>query len=311
MFDTYIGVDFSAASSPVTGRNSLWIAARDRAGAVHTVNPPTRHDAADRLVDLVQTAAGRRRVLVGLDFAFGFPTGFLGRLLGGAATWRDLWGHLVDHLGDAPHNANTRFALAADLNRTVSGRAFPFWGCPPGWGSATLGPRRPAGFDTPEGLPALRLTDRPGPGGLRPQAVWKLAYAGAVGGQTLVGLAWLERLRRRLAPDADVRVWPFETGLHPPVWAAEDAGARPRVVLAEVYPRLFAARVDRADPVPDRAQAQAVAAALAEADADGRLASWFAGPAACADDDRHRIEAEEAWMLGRTDLPAPASGARS
>ena len=57
-----------------------------------------------------------------------------------------------------------------------------------------------------------------------PQEAWKLSGAGSVGGQALLGLAALERLRRH----AVAKVWPFQT-----------LGEARAHVLAEMYPSLI------------------------------------------------------------------------
>ncbi|MDA3007897.1 MAG: cobalamin biosynthesis protein CbiG, partial [Actinomycetota bacterium] len=75
LFDRYVMVDWSAASSPRLGRDSIWIAERT-AGTAATapVNIPTRAAAMAALTDLVMTT-GDERVLIGFDFTFGYPTG--------------------------------------------------------------------------------------------------------------------------------------------------------------------------------------------------------------------------------------------
>ena len=73
MFDTFVIVDWSAAGTPKTGRDSIWICAVDRDGSERLVeNPDTRHKAKILLRTLVAEAAARgERVLLGFDFPFG------------------------------------------------------------------------------------------------------------------------------------------------------------------------------------------------------------------------------------------------
>jgi len=83
------------------------------------------------------------------------------------------------------------------------------------------------------------------------------------------------------------RIWPFETGLHPP----EDAP----VVFAEVWPSWWQAQCDLGPP-KDKAQVRTVAKILATHDHAGDLASWFAPPIDLS--EARQIIDEEAWTLG-------------
>src|ERR1051325_3015336 len=81
MFDSFVIVDWSAASQPKMGRDSIWICAVDRDGAERLVeNPRTRHSAKNLLGELLSDATARsERVLLGFDFPFGYPAGFAQR----------------------------------------------------------------------------------------------------------------------------------------------------------------------------------------------------------------------------------------
>ena len=91
MFDAHVMVDWSASSSPKTGVDSIWIA------GLHPqpVNPATRQEAldllADRLSDLV---AQGKTVLLGVDFALGYPQGFAARLDTKRPDWQAVWRRL-------------------------------------------------------------------------------------------------------------------------------------------------------------------------------------------------------------------------
>jgi hypothetical protein len=129
-------------------------------------------------------------------------------------------------------------------------------------------------------LERTRLVDRCGKTASTPWFVY--GGSNSVGGQALVGIPHVARLRQAL-PDA--RVWPFETGARLPPRA--DA----RIVLAEVYPSLFHVR-QHGREVHDRLQVTATAIAFARMDADGLLGKLFAVP---------RMDAalhEEGWILG-------------
>ena len=189
-------VDWSAAAVPATGADSIWIASAERRdGALpppRLDNPPTRRAASALLADLLSDLVARDRVtLVGFDFAFGYPAGFARRLRGEGADWRAVWKEIAARMRDSDNNANNRFEVAAALNERISGGSFSVLGMPGQAAGPLLSTRKPAGFG--ETAAELRLCDRAA-GGAHP--VWKLAYPGCVGSQTLLGIAHLQALRQ-------------------------------------------------------------------------------------------------------------------
>ncbi|MGY6409514.1 MAG: molybdopterin-binding protein [Alkalilacustris sp.] len=257
------------------GRDSIWLGLATPGGAVTAENLPTRAAAEARLQALVAEALERgERLLIGADFAFGYPAGFAARLTGRAEALA-VWDWLAARLRDGPDNANNRFEVAAEANRAFPGLG-PFW-------------FRPARTDLPDlplrgndrtfrDLPELREVDGRAPGA---QSVWKLGGAGSVGSQSLTGLPVLWRLRA--AHPGQVAVWPFE----------DMAGAA--VVLAEVFPSLLRAEIagqpSDPDTVLDERQVRTLATALARlaaTDGLGPLLDAADGPAL----------AEEGWVLG-------------
>lgn len=298
LFDAYVIVDWSAASVPKTGRDSIWIviAARDGpAGSIPAptlVNPATRAAAtawtAGRLADLL---AGGRRVLVGVDFPLGYPRGTARRLGLSGPPWRATWDRLAEALEDAPDNRNNRFAVAADLNRRLTGGPAPFWGCPPGAVSSGLSMRRPPPAGLPAGLEEWRLTDRRARG---VQPIWKLYTTGSVGSQALTGIPRLRAWRDDPRLSAHAAVWPFETGLTPP--GPRSSG--PPLVFAEVWPSLLKEAWRARHAVKDAGQVLALASHLAALDAVGDLAPLFAASADFTTGERAAVEAEEGWILG-------------
>lgn len=294
LFDAYIVVDWSASSEPKTGADSVWLCGLERDGTALAerllANPPTRAAAmtvlADRLSDLV---ARGKRVLVGVDFALGYPSGFAGRVMPREATWLGVWKALATRLRDQPDNTNNRFEAAATLNADLFGRSFPFWGVPPGREVDGLTARRPAGYGS-GGAPAeFRLCETRAAGS---QPVWKLCYPGSVGGQTLLGIPRMLDLRRHPWFGDVTRVWPFETGLRAP--SRSDAG---QVVLAEVYPSLLPVHVPDGS-VKDAQQVTGLARHFAELDRRDRLAELFPGDPTLSDQQRANVEREEGWILG-------------
>ena len=295
LFDDYLIVDWSANARPKRGADSIWycLVGRDRQGRLRRrarANPSTRHQAYLELrARLSAGLAAGRRCLIGFDFPNGYPTNFA-RAAGfrrpGRPPWRATWQGVSELIQDGPDNENNRFAVAARLNRRISGAAAPFWGLPPGRRMRYLKPTKPAPAG---GLEERRICEQ---WVRRAQPVWKLFTTGSVGSQSLMGIPYQARLRQdpELAPA--LKVWPFETGLAAPVM-----GAGCRIVLAEVYPSLYP--LDGvAEAVKDARQVEAAARVLAARDASGALRLDFAGPAALSEAERRNIESEEGWILG-------------
>lgn len=272
-FDTIVMVDWSAAATaPKTGRaDTIWAAiARD--GAVgEAAYLGHRIDAEAWLTDLFEAelAAGRR-VLAGFDFPFGYPAGFAEALTGHADPFA-LWDWLEARIEDS-RTANNRFDIAAEINARLPGIG-PFWGN----GLKRDIPHLPRlGTDRRDmPFPERRRAEMAAP---RAFPVWQLSGAGAVGGQVLMGLPVLARLRRRFA--GHVSVWPFE---HPDT----------PLVIAEVWPSLLADEVQAAltaqGGIKDARQVELLAAAIAglsEADLAALLAVE---------------DTEEGWILGAED----------
>jgi len=283
-------VDWSAAASPNTGKDSIWWALLRRKGnrlrLTRRRNPGTRHAATNELADkLTELAAEGDRVLVGFDFPFGYPDGTAERLGMSGLPWRHIWQEIADLIDDAPDNKNNRIDVAEDLNERLSGEAFPFWGNVREETRTFLvrrGRRPHGGGDLAE----WRLCD------IRARttsSVWQLAGAGSVGSQVLTGIPRVLQLRTdpRLAMIS--HIWPFETGLcHDP---------RPQIVFAEVYPSLVEPEPER-NIVKDARQVRTIAKHFAALDATGDLGALFEGDPALTQAERTIVETEEAWILG-------------
>lgn len=207
----------------------------------------TQAEAEAQISEVLASAPGP--VLAGFDFCFALPAWAMHRLGG----WRQLWQLLLERTGASPTET------AMGLNRHLGGGTDgPFWG----FGEL---PRKPRPYLWTEFRECeLRLKRL----GLHPKPVFQLRGAGAVGAQTLTGIATLERLRRRLG----ARVWPFEA-VH---------GAR--VVLAEVWPAVVG-HPPASEAIPDRWQVMALAEAMRGAALDSPPAiatteGWIAAPGA-------------------------------
>ena len=290
VFDAYVMVDWSAASTPRRGPDSIWIAvlARRKGGLRRLAleNPATRAEAEAGLTRRLAALQRRGdRVLVGFDFPFGYPAGTAARLGIAGLPWRHVWQELDDSIEDGPDNRNNRFDVAEALNRRLSGEAFPFWGDVREDARPFLrrrGRRAHGRADLPERrLCELRIRST--------QPVWKLAGAGSVGSQSLMGIPRVWRIRRDPRLANACHIWPFETGLR--------YDARPQIQLAEVYPSLVPAPALHARP-KDAAQVVAIARHFAALDAAGGLRRLFDGDPALTPGERRRVEEEEAWILG-------------
>src|SRR5215212_2475090 len=121
LFDTYVAVDWSAANSRGRGPRSIWIAFLAEHHLPTVENPPTRAAATERVRELVSDrAAAGDRILVGFDFAYGFPRGFADAVAPGEEPpWRRVWDLLSGLVVDGDDNANNRLDVAATLNERV------------------------------------------------------------------------------------------------------------------------------------------------------------------------------------------------
>lgn len=294
LFSAYVIVDWSAAAKPSTGPDSVWIGVlkRDARFRMHfeSHNPATRAEAEKRLGQVLDDLKKRgERALVGFDFPLGFPRGFAGALkLSAEPTWRAVWDQLDKMVKDKADNTNNRFGVGSELNRRLTGGPFPFWGCPPKDALTTLQPKRTRAHGADD-LPEFRHADLAAKGAA---SIWKLYYNGSVGGQAILGIPAVRRLK--LARGGAVRVWPFETGFKALV-PADLEGVE--AVLAEVYPSLL-----KAQPAPgevkDLAQVRAAAEHFARLDEAGKLGVLFGPAKGAAADVVVDAEHEEGWILG-------------
>ena len=308
LFDIYLAIDWSARSQPSPARPSrdaIWVeelAAAGIDGRPLEAEPyhRTRRQCLAHLQERLQyhTAQGRR-VLVGFDFACGYPAGFarsLG-LSGAAPPWRGLWDLLSGLVQDDDDNHNNRFEVAAQLNARCGRPApGPFWGCPAArqlpFLTAKMHPER---FPYPVGdgqqLANLRWTDLRIRG---VQPVWKLLGVGSVGSQSLVGIPVVHALRFDPALAAFSRVWPFETGFTP---EPAPAGG-PFILYAEIWPGAAPGPLDPLLSVRDQAQVHLVTRWLNQLDEQGQLGGLFDAPPDLPDDGRRAAVEEEGWILG-------------
>ena len=294
LFNAYIIVDWSAASKPNTGADSVWIGVLKRDVrfrlAFESFNPATRQEAEAKLVAILDDLKKRsERALIGFDFPLGFPRGFAAALhLNGEHPWRSAWDQLDKMVKDKADNTNNRFGVASEINRRMTGGPFPFWGCPPKDALTTLQPKRTRDHG-PEDLPELRHAEVAAKGA---SSIWKLYYNGSVGGQAILGIPVVRRLK--LARGEAMQVWPFETGFKP-LTEADLAGVE--LVAAEVYPSMMKA-VPAQGEVKDLAQVRAAAEHFARLDEAGKLGAVFGHSKSAPDDLVLEVQTEEGWILG-------------
>nr|MEA2798104.1 hypothetical protein [Phenylobacterium sp.] len=292
LFSAYVIVDWSAASKPTTGADSVWIGVLKRdvrfRMAFEAFNAPTRAEAEVRLNQILDDLQKRsERALVGFDFPLGFPRGFADAMkLPGDEPWRAAWDLLAKMVKDKPDNTNNRFGVASEINRRLTGGPFPFWGCPPRDTLTTLQPKkqRPHG---PDDLPEFRHADLAAKGAA---SIWKLYYNGSVGGQAILGMP----VARRLRLARPTRAWPFETGFRKLTEAdLEGVG----IVLAEVYPSLIKGAALPGE-VKDLTQVRTTAEHFARLDEASKLGDLFGPAKGTAADAVLDAEHEEGWILG-------------
>ena len=300
LFDAYIMVDWSAASKPVTGANSIWIGilAKDARLKLQfrAVNIDTRLKARAFLEDMVGKLTKRGdRVLLGFDFSLGYPAGTaaaLGLKLDGKAPWQAMHEHLAAKLKDKPDNSNARYAIAAGMNYAISKGPFPFWGAPARDIVSTLGTTKPDFSNAP--LPEYRIAEQH----LRdaklgqPKSCWQLAYTGSVGSQSLTGIPHVHALREGW-PAA--RIWPFEFDPAEPLTEQNLSGVN--VVITEIYPSLIRVKPESGETA-DEAQVRGIAHHFAALDEKGALSAAFSTAKSLEPAQNTKIQAEEGWIPG-------------
>ncbi|MFN7054231.1 hypothetical protein [Hyphomonas sp.] len=299
LFDAYIMADWSAATKPALGPNSIWIGilAKDARLKLQfrSVNIDTRLKARAFIEDMVAKLTKRGdKVLLGFDFSLGYPAGTaaaLGLDTASQAPWQAMHAHLAGKLKDKADNSNARYAIAAGLNYAISKGPFPFWGAPARDVVSTLAATRPDYSGAP--LAEFRLCEtylKEKKAG-QPKSVWQLAYAGSVGSQTLTGLPHVHALRQ-LWPTS--RVWPFEFGDAPiTAGSLEDVS----VVMAEIYPSILKVKPEKGE-VADEAQVRGIARHYADLDEKGLLGASFSTGKSLSPEQIGAVLAEEGWILG-------------
>nr|WP_170386154.1 gephyrin-like molybdotransferase Glp [Ruegeria atlantica] len=218
-------VDWSSGNDtgPRPRKDAIWACVVRKGEAEEPMYLRNRGIAELWLRNLIETEiAASRRLFLGFDFPFGYPKGFA-RALTGSDDPLKLWDWFERRTEDSP-KANNRFDLAGEINRHFGGKG-PFWFN--GLQRDIDGlPKNKSDYQNP--FPERRAVE------LMPEAkgsfsCWQMGGAGAVGGQVMMGLPVLARLRHAFA--GQISVWPFEA-LDTPVafveiWPSLTLGAAP------------------------------------------------------------------------------------
>jgi hypothetical protein len=295
-------VDWSAASKPALGPNSIWIGMLVKDARLKlqfkAVNIDTRLNARAFLEDMIAKLTKRGdKVLLGFDFSLGYPAGTakaLGLKTDTLAPWAAMHALLASRYKDKPdNNSRPRFAIAAGLNYTISKGPFPFWGTPPADKATTLSTTKTE-FTPDKPVAEYRLAEaqlRALPGA-SPKSCWQLYGAGSVGSQSLTGIPHVHALRQSLP---NTRIWPFELGEGGPVTAEMLDGID--VVIAEIYPSLVKPKPEKGE-VADEAQVRQIARHYADLDEKGTLGAAFSTGKSFSPEQIGTITSEEGWILG-------------
>lgn len=296
LFDAYVMIDWSSKSKPATGKDSIWIAWGEWHGRElvrDSANLATRLVAINRLRELLTDFKSRsKRVLVGFDFAFGYPRGFLSKI--GRTDWLDLLRYFGTQVQDDDRNRHNRDAFAENCNSQIGGGGpGPFWGCPLSSITQTLTSRRVGIFEFPyHGLDDYRATERQVRSrGVTVQSVWKLNQGVSVGGQTILGLKHLSELRFASGAElsSSIRVWPLETG-----WSILDESS---IIVAEIFPSILEIEEELGELVNDQAQVLTCVGHAATLDGAGQLQNCFSEPVGFDDEMQRVAREEEGWIL--------------
>lgn len=245
-FNRFVAIDWSGAH-PVSKRAIA--VAQMRAGShdVGLVAPQgrdrwSREGVADWICAYAEDPSGR--ALIGIDANFSYDAGAVGRHAPGSSRASDLWAAVETVCAGHPDLHGGAYWRHAD-------RASHYW---------TAGPK-PAGF-----APHPRLTETVcvGQGLGSPESPFKLLGPKQVGRGGLAVMRLCHHLQERLGDR--IAIWPFD----PP-----EAIAAARIVLCEIFPRLFIQRTARRAAMPGLAKlrtSEALTAALRPFGAD-----WVGG----------------------------------
>ena len=175
-----IAIDWSGAKSGA--RSRIWLAEVRDGRLTRLESGRDRGEVVEHVID---DASADPDVVVGLDFAFSFPSWFVEQER--ATSIEKLWDHVAKRgekwLRDCPH---------------------PFWGRP--------------GKPKPDLTRHFRLTEQRAPKtkGVSPKSVFQIGGAGSVGTGSIRGMPHLARLHEAELSEGRFSIWPFHE-VQPPL----------------------------------------------------------------------------------------------
>ncbi|MGB5866171.1 MAG: gephyrin-like molybdotransferase Glp [Sulfitobacter sp.] len=272
LFDTVLVADWSAGkrAGPTPRKDAIWLGVTRSGVADEPRYCRSRMEAEEAITALIaQEVIAGRRLLCAFDFPFAYPAGFAAPVTGSDDPFT-IWEWFAARITDSPDGTNNRFDIAEQLNGMFEG-AGPFWG-------KSHRDKWPEVPYRKEGIVFGAFSEKRTCDGLAKasSSCFQMAFPPTVGGQMMMGLPMLNRLR---ALDG-VRVWPFEDVADAPV------------VMAEIWPGLIedaVKQVQHPDSIRDRDQVRLLANALARLPAARMMALMADLPSAAR---------QEGWILG-------------
>ncbi len=307
MFNGYIMVDWSAANvsapeneSPNAIWTACWIDGKSYPPRYHR----TRLAVFDYLTLIMKATKEKgQRLLIGLDFAFGYPADSYGKFcFKDCDDWKDLWKLISTNIKDNIKNYenwNNRFYVASDFNKCFPDNNGPFWGRPTDeknkdkYPYLKNNPSQGYGNTLPSEFRHVENAVR-NPPRILPKSVWHLFDNFPVGGQTLMGIPTLHKLKE--CKKLDCVIWPFE-----------NIDDKDKHVIAEIYPSIWDIQGDH--PIRDANQVYTVAKNIAYLDENELLQKFLNAPFDYERDNKINegdIIKKEGWMLGIDENGRPA-----
>ena len=217
LFDEYLAIDWSGAKKTPT--ESIQVATYDPKTKKVTVVPSSTRSATGwnrwtrkEVLQYVQRQIAKRRVLIGFDFAFGYPYCDKSTYFPGYA--------------DSPGNVRNLWKTVDGFCKANNGGDFYGGSFYSGSGSRFKRYYRQNGGEPQPKELRSRVTDdwAKEPAGRIPSSAFNCVGPNQVGPGSLAGM----RLLHKLQHDTNIAIWPFD--------ATDEQG---RSTIVEIYPRLF------------------------------------------------------------------------
>lgn len=303
IFDKYIAVDWSArnSSSPAKpSSDAIWIAVKNSLDNEQFEKYfRTRFEAEAYIFEeLIKSVKYKQKTLIGYDFDFGFPAGFAKalNLEGDSPAWLKTWEILSKMIKDHEDNRNNRFEVASYLNSICSKDASivgPFWGIPHGTNFPKISAKKlikyPFLTHNQIQLREKRWCELREP---KAQPVWKLIGSASVGGQSLIGIPMLNRLRFHEELIKFSNVWPFETGF------SFEENSNSLITHIEIWPGIFSNIPHDSELIKDQAQVRITVNWFSNLDNEGELLKLMNSSEDLSEARVRDCTEEEGWIIG-------------